>query len=623
MLSGCVAFGPTTASPEPMSGVGLQGKVHGGEQPVVGAEMKLYAAGTTTQGPTSLLRNPVYTGPGGIFSITGDFTCPSPSSEIYLEAVGGNPGLADGTDNNAITLVAPLGPCGDLTANGFYVINEVTTVATAYALAGFITGEKIGGNFSNTAGLQNAFATANNLVDVHSGTALAVTPGGDGVPPQAEINTLADILSACVDTSNNQSPTCMTLFDNTTDMESNIPTDIFAAIVNLAQEPATEDSLTELVVANPPFQPTLPEEPTDWSVAIVYHGGGLQYPKSVAIDGFGNVWVSSDAIYVSNLSEFSPQGVAISPDPYGFDIGDNAVGPIAIDSKNNIWMPSEPGGSTSGVVEVSNNGKLLSPDPSLYPQLDGFAPGMLEDPYAIAIDFNDNIWISNASGVVVELNNSGLLLSPSTNPAGFTSPGYAIGATKAASATGIAIDTDNFIWVANAGQDSLVELNQDGFILTPPPGGVYGGGLDGVHNGNNTPDAVAVDIAGEIFTLNSLAATVSEFTPNRVALSPASGYPIEPNANSFFIAAGDIMYISLPNDNAIQFLRLLSPLGVATGIENPALNAPCGLAVDASGNLWVANCGSGYSGTITEVVGIALPTKTPIAVANQTLDFVP
>src|ERR1700690_2423006 len=96
--------------------------VHGGQQPIVGAHVYLYAAHTTHYGDTaiSLLQsaggtsvegNGDYyyaTQSGGTFSITGDFTCPSPGSQVYLYAVGGDPGLGQGA-NSAIGLMAALG----------------------------------------------------------------------------------------------------------------------------------------------------------------------------------------------------------------------------------------------------------------------------------------------------------------------------------------------------------------------------------------------------------------------------------------------------------------------------------------------------------------------------------
>src|ERR1700693_5105122 len=71
----------------------LRGGVHGGQQPVSGASIQLYAAGATGYGSaaTALLTTTVTSGAGGSFTITGDYDCPSASSQVYLVASGGNP----------------------------------------------------------------------------------------------------------------------------------------------------------------------------------------------------------------------------------------------------------------------------------------------------------------------------------------------------------------------------------------------------------------------------------------------------------------------------------------------------------------------------------------------------
>ena len=117
-----------------------------GQQPITGSTIQLYAAWTTGYGAsaTALLSSPVVTDAAGSFAITGDYTCPSSSSQLYIVATGGNPGLGPGTNNAAIALMAALGPCNlhggeyTLDPNSFIWINEVTTVASVYALAAFM-----------------------------------------------------------------------------------------------------------------------------------------------------------------------------------------------------------------------------------------------------------------------------------------------------------------------------------------------------------------------------------------------------------------------------------------------------------------------------------------------------
>ncbi|MDQ2924536.1 MAG: hypothetical protein M3R43_03115, partial [Acidobacteriota bacterium] len=100
------------ASPEV---VRLSGNVHGGNQPVVGSHIFLYAVSTTANGgaSTSLLNAPgfVITDGNGGFSITSDYTCPT-GGYVYLLALGGNPGLAPSSVNNAeLAMASGVGAC--------------------------------------------------------------------------------------------------------------------------------------------------------------------------------------------------------------------------------------------------------------------------------------------------------------------------------------------------------------------------------------------------------------------------------------------------------------------------------------------------------------------------------
>src|ERR1700679_2472118 len=108
-LLGCGAGAPSSSS---LSGGQLRGSVHGGQQPITGAAIQLYAAGTAGYGSSGkpLLTTSVTTDATGSFSITGDYTCPSSTSQLYIVATGGNPGLARGTNNAATALMAALGP---------------------------------------------------------------------------------------------------------------------------------------------------------------------------------------------------------------------------------------------------------------------------------------------------------------------------------------------------------------------------------------------------------------------------------------------------------------------------------------------------------------------------------
>lgn len=209
LLTGCALQQTASSKPEPA--VKLTGSVHGGQQPIVGAHVYLFAANTTGYGqPSVSLLNAASTGTSdplgayvvtdsnGAFTITSDYSC-TPNTQVYLYALGGNPGA--GT-NSAAGLLAALGNCPSsgsfLASFPLIQVNEVTTIAAAYAMAGFAT-DATHVSSPNTplaqTGIANAFANAANLADITTGNALTITPAGNGTVPQQTINTLANILA--------------------------------------------------------------------------------------------------------------------------------------------------------------------------------------------------------------------------------------------------------------------------------------------------------------------------------------------------------------------------------------------------------------------------------------------
>ena len=94
-LTGCGFSGSVTAMETP---VALHGTVNGGQQPVSGSSVQLYAAGTSGPGSAAqpLLDDPVQSDSDGNFSIPATYHCPSPTAQVYVVASGGNPGLSAG-----------------------------------------------------------------------------------------------------------------------------------------------------------------------------------------------------------------------------------------------------------------------------------------------------------------------------------------------------------------------------------------------------------------------------------------------------------------------------------------------------------------------------------------------
>src|SRR5215813_7525012 len=128
-----IAFACGGSGGGPIAASSTGSVVFGGSQPVVGALVTLYEAGTAGYGSEPLILASATSGAGGRFPSLS-FTCSSAASELYIVADGGNGG---GGTNNKISLMAALGRCDSLPS--FVVINEVTTVVSTYALAQFMS----------------------------------------------------------------------------------------------------------------------------------------------------------------------------------------------------------------------------------------------------------------------------------------------------------------------------------------------------------------------------------------------------------------------------------------------------------------------------------------------------
>ncbi|MEO6923784.1 MAG: hypothetical protein ABI142_08165, partial [Bryocella sp.] len=174
---------------------------------------------------------PVSTDATGAFNLTGFYTCPSPSSNVYIVATGGNPGLAGNQNNPALALMVALGHCGDLTSSTFVSINEVTTVAAVYALAPYMHSYAS----VNSGAVDSDFTVARELADSSSGETPGTAATGLDVPA-TKLRTLANVVASCVN-SNGTNGVCRQMFALSTYSDGPAPTDTIAALLEIAKNP--------------------------------------------------------------------------------------------------------------------------------------------------------------------------------------------------------------------------------------------------------------------------------------------------------------------------------------------------------------------------------------------------
>ena len=189
-----------------------------GKQPLIGAAVQLYAAGSTGNGSagTALLSTPLTTDANGAFTVPAGYSCPLATSQIYVVARGGKPGAA-ATSTTPRSRCSPLwGPATTVTASTQIVVNEVTSAAAAYALSQFLSaGANLGASSTNLAGLQNAVATASALADITAGSSPGPSFASNGSSPAPKIDSLANLLNACTASAAGAN-TCSALFSATT-----------------------------------------------------------------------------------------------------------------------------------------------------------------------------------------------------------------------------------------------------------------------------------------------------------------------------------------------------------------------------------------------------------------------
>ena len=275
-------------------GAAIEGKVRGGQQPVSGATIQLYAVGTTgdASSATPLITTTLTTSDGtgqmnsnanagnannslptGSFTISGDYTCPSATSEAYFVATGGNPGLAPGINNTDISLMAALGQCGNLAGSTTIVVNELTTISTINSLLNFmISYANVGSGTSDATQLQSAFSLVNEYTNISNGTVPGTAlPTGYSASSTA-IQTLADVVAACVNSGGGvagDGSACGNLFKLATISGNSAPTEIVAAILDILNQPTVNvGPIYQLLTPEPPFEPTLTSPPANWYLPI-------------------------------------------------------------------------------------------------------------------------------------------------------------------------------------------------------------------------------------------------------------------------------------------------------------------------------------------------------------------
>jgi hypothetical protein len=401
-------------------------------------------------------------------------------------------------------------------------------------------------------------------------------------------------------------------------------------MIAIAHSPANAVStLFAQQSSTPPFTPCLTAAPNDFSLGLVFTGGGINLTVGMAVDGMGNVWGISNGDTSTNynlyVTEISSAGAFLSG-PSGYLSGQQVYeigslgnqGPIAVDTLGNVWIGI--GGNSGGgsLWELSSTGAVLFKSGGVVTTLSSGYDGFY--PWGLAIDANNNIWVADRfANMVDEFSSTGQLLSGSN---GFTGGGIN-------SPDQLAINPSGDVWVANdtAPPYAISELSSSGAPLTPSTG-LTGPGAA----------SLAIDHQNNVWTVDAVqgGGQVAKVSPDGVILS-GSGYAtvgpggtqaggtsiaIDGDGNVWVPLYTSPYVIELSNSGTI----LSGPTGYTSGIATGQAN----IVIDGSGDVWgstatftpsgVRGVPGVYTWEIVETIGIAAPVVTPIA-AGVKLDM--
>ena len=645
----------------------ITGTVSSATLPVNGASVQLYAAGTSGYGAgATAVGSPVITGANGSFTIS--YSCPAaPGDQMYHEATVGSTATT-GPSNSGIALMTALGTCANIgmAVPASVTLNEVTTIASAYALSPFATAGSSGHGIvvgapapsatcktsgaatCNYKGLVNSFLMVNNLVNIGTGTALSITPYYSGHPlgsgtqpapttpvpylnsstvPQTRINTLANILATCVEETGGG---CSSLFGLATPSATGSvpPADTLQTALDIAQNPLNNvATLFGLPAATPPYSPALSAAnpaPTDFTLALTFTAAGLGSSSStspaanvvgtgMAIDANGNLFVTAAGAASGMLAEFNTFGEALTL-PTTVSTGPSPVATYGGFLSNDL--PNNLGGEFTGMA-FDQTGNLwiplgssqsideVSAIPSL--SLQSISLKSISSGGGVAVDQSGNVW--GVNGELFEITN------------GAVSATYPISGSPQTGEPFPTFDSNGNLWFEDT------NLN----LYTYSTAGATPGTQLGKYTNALSSNLVA-DQAGNIYGCNNAtSAGLEVYNISTSTTAPAANYstpqgcwfapPVAQDGlgNVYMQGLNDYPALIVQSSTGATLTGTSGYTGTSSS-EAATLNindGSSGMAVDGSGNLWVLNYNISVdtNNALVEFVGIAAPVITPTSVA--------
>lgn len=386
----------------------------------------------------------------------------------------------------------------------------------------------------------------------------------------------------------------------------------------------------------------------DTSSALV---AGLHYPTDMVVDSSGNIFIADSAN--AAIREVTASNGIINTVVGNAAVGDTGDGgpatsaslvapyAVTLDSSGNIYFVQNGDSvirkvtvSTMIITRVAGNATAgFSGDGS------AATKAQLNFPSGLAVDSSGNVYIADSLNFRIR-KVSGLNISTVAGNGGLSYSGDGGPASSAQldAPQAVAVDSSGNFYIADTQNSVVRKVTASGAISTIAGNGTAGFGGDGgapTAAQLNHPQGIAVDSSGNVYiadTQNARVRKISGGTITTVAGNGSPGYGGDGGAASaaqLYVPAGVAvdaagnLYIADFTNNRVRevsggTISTVAGNGVAgySGDGGPStnsrLNGPTGVAVDSNGNLYIADLNNNVirevtGGKIMTVAGNGLP----------------
>ncbi len=543
---------PAFASEPETRSANLDGRVEIGHKPLAGAEVSLWVTNGSEPPRKVATETSADDGSFNFFDVdvAGD-------GVLYLVARH---------DAEQLVLLSLLGSPPPERA----VVNELTTVASAFTAARFIDGHSISGN---PLGLKIAAANAPNLVDPETGKwgKVLLDPNNSTENTTlARLNTLAAMITAFGTVADDAWRAEFLRASTTTGGPT--PKNTLEAMAGIARTPWAKPkelyALFDKAYPQPkdgsrrsaPLVPYLAYPPPDFAMILKFSGGGIYAAGKLCFDVNGNLWSGQNWLPGSQSGviksigggtvKLAPNGTALSPPITGFTgMGVDGIGWGTGVSLDKVWVTSFNG--SIGVMDFE--GRQIGSE-SDFPMA-GKTGGLM----GVGVAANGDVWI--ADGTKNQLLHF---------PGGRIKDGKIVNVDGLKSPFGIAIDKQNRVWVSNSQSDTVVRFPAD----NPSKAESFGAGIGA--------RGVALDSKGNLWVVSNMSL---DFPPPKI--------PDGVSILKQFQIVLEYMAPKLSGGKTTGVANMIRPDGTqpaAMGFDGgKAVNVPWGVSIDGNDDVWIGN----------------------------------